>query len=233
MWENLKPLLAELFAVILKSLKFLWTIIKWLVEWIVTAAIWLYELVILYCQLVYGLFTGHLYALAAMLIVLVAGYLVVNLLQKRKSFVHIPWYKEPRNQAFVLVPIVTSFIAVATNPDMVDVSGGGRFFFELFRNSPILGPAGHLGVPTTIWALIISFVFVVVAGAIALRKTERRKRKKKRSVVVNRRKEVEAEVETGESPAEPIGNGEEAVILNQQPGWYEERRKQKDQEESE
>ena len=178
MWEDLKPLLSELFAIVLKALKFLWTAIKWLAEGIATVAVWLYEIVILYCQLVYGLFTGHLYALAAMLIVLVVGYLAVNALQKRKSFVHIPWYKEPRHQAFVLVPTVTSFIAIATNPDMVDVSGGGRFFFELFRNSPILGPAGHLGVPTTIWALIISFIFVVVAGAIALRKTERRKKRR-------------------------------------------------------
>lgn len=231
MWEDLRPLLAELFAVILKSLMFLWTVIKWLVEWIVTVAIWLYEIVILYCQLVYGLFTGHLYALAAMLIVLVVGYLVVNVLQKKKSFVHIPWYKEPRNQAFILIPIVTSFIAIATNPTMSDISGGGRFFFELFRNSPVLGPAGHLGVPTTIWALIISFVFVVVAGAIAVKKTERRK--KKRPVVVDRRTEDEVETEAEEPLEEPRGNGQEAVILNQQPGWYEERRKQKDLEESE
>ena len=151
--------------------------------------------------------------------------------QKKKSFVHIPWYKEPRHQAFVLVPIVTSFIAIATNPNMVDVSGGGRFFFELFRNSAVLGPAGHLGVPTTIWALIISFIFVVVAGAIAVRKTERRK--KKRPVKVNRRKEAEVEPEAEESPEEPMESSEEAVILNQQPGWFEERRKQKDQEESE
>ena len=48
MWEDLKPLLAELFAIVLKALKFLWAAIKWLVEGIVTVAVWLYEIVILY-----------------------------------------------------------------------------------------------------------------------------------------------------------------------------------------
>jgi len=226
MWEDIKPLLAELFGLALKALEFLWNAIKWLAGWIAAVAVWLYKVLILYCKLIYGLFTDHLYALAAVLIVLVIGYLVVNVLQKRKSFVYIPWYKEPRNQAFILVPVITSFLAVATNPAMSDVKGGGRFFFELFRNSPVLGPAGHLGVPTTIWALIFSFIFVVVAGAIALKKTERRKRK--RAVAINRRKKTEAAAE--EPPAEQVENGEEAVILNEQPGWYEERQKQKGEE---
>ena len=227
MWEDIKPLLAELFTIVLKVLRFLWTAIKWLFEWLASAAVWLYQVVVIYCKLVYGLFTGHLYALSAMLIVLIIGYLIVNALQKKKALIYIPWYKEPRLQAFILIPVITSFLAVATNPAMVDIQGGGRFFFEVFGHSPLLGPSGHLGVPTTIWALVISFIFVVIAGAIALRKTERRRRI--RLVSTNRRKKPEVKAE--ESFQEETGSGEEAVILNEQPGWFEERKKLKDKEE--
>jgi hypothetical protein len=227
MWEDIKPLLTELFNVAGK----VWNAIKWLAEWIGAVAVWLFKVLVLYCKLVYGLFTGHLYALAAMVIVLVIGYLIVNFLQKRKSFVEIPWYKEPRNQSFILVPIITTFLAISTNTKMVDVSGGGRFFFEIFGHSSWLGPVGHLGVPTTIWALIFSFIFVVVAGSIALTKTEQRKRKWRKMV---KPKQVEPKKEEAEeSPKEQVENGEEAVILNEQPGWYEERKNQPgDEEES-
>ena len=234
MWEDIKPLLAELFSVASKAIKYLWTLIKWLAGWVAAAAIWLYEIIVLYFNLVVGLFTGHLYALGAMVIVLVIGYLVVNALQKRKSLVHIPWYKEPRNQVFILIPIITTFLAISTNTSMLDVSGGGRFFFEVFNNSPLLGPAGHLGVPTTIWALIFSFIFVVVAGFIALSKTERRKIIRLKKAGRRKADKVEQSPEkTQEISEEPEDDGEEAVILNEQPGWYERRKKETVEEDDE
>ena len=39
-----------------------------------------------------------------------------------------------------------------------------------------LGPTGHLGIPTTIWAAVLSFLFVGVVDSISLRKIVRAKK---------------------------------------------------------
>ena len=191
MWEQIKPLLLELYQICSKIVIFFWSGLKWLVKAVVVSAVWLYDTVILYCSLLLDLTTNHRCAVLVILAVLIIGYVIVNHLQKKRSFIHIPWYQTPLVLVVILFPVITTVtgLAVLGGPASVSkvapvalIEGSGWL-------ATFLGPTGHLGIPTTIWAGALSILFVGVVASLSLRKLVRAKKPAKVGKGENNEKE--------------------------------------------
>jgi|GEM_PF-4398418 len=186
MWGEFKDFLSDFADILISAVGKLWKIVKWLVRFLATASVWLWGKLVIFYLISLDLAENHLYALLAAALLLLISFSIINKLQKYKGLVYIPWYRNPKIQPFVLIPIIVVLLGL--------VVGGGPISFSQVRAESFdvyLGAPGYLDIPTTIWAAVITFVLVCGAGVIALR----RKKEIPRAIKDDKEEEKEKEVE--------------------------------------
>ena len=86
MWEQIKPLLLDLYQIACKTGVFFRDAFIWLFRAVIATAAWLYGTVYLYFRILGDLTSNHRSAVIIILVVLIIGYFIVDQLQKKKSF---------------------------------------------------------------------------------------------------------------------------------------------------
>jgi hypothetical protein len=162
-----------------------WVIIKWLVVFLTAVAVRLWNMLVVFFIVSVDLVSNHYLALLTTVPILFVGFLVTNKLQKKKFFIYIPWYQNPKRQPLLQIPIIFAVLGLLVRGGPISISPAGTKSLI-----DALGPSGHLGIPDTIWAALISVALAWVTGVIALQQ-----QKKTPRVIKDDRGEEEGEGE--------------------------------------
>ncbi|MCK4839128.1 MAG: hypothetical protein KAS94_10005 [Desulfobulbaceae bacterium] len=192
MWNELKAFLSDFADVLVDMARMLWPVLKWIVIFLAAVAVWLWNAMVMYFLITSDLIVNHYYALLIIFPILTIGFLVTNKLQTRSSIIYIPWYQDPKVLTLLLIPIIIPVLGLV-------VCGGPVSVTPANTNSlfPSLGLSGHLGLPTIIWAALISSLLVALTGVIALKQREKPAR-----LVENDEKVSEEEKAIGVGPSQ-------------------------------
>ncbi|MEN8134502.1 MAG: hypothetical protein ABFS18_03065 [Thermodesulfobacteriota bacterium] len=168
MWNELKEFLSDFVDVVGDIARMLWPVLKWIGIFVAAVAVWLWNAMVMYFLITSDLIVNHYYALLTIFPILTIGFLVTNKLQTKSSMMYIPWYQDPKVLTLLLVPVIIPVLGLV-------VCGGPISVTPATTNSllPSLGPSGHLGLPTIIWAALISSLLVALTGVIALKQREK------------------------------------------------------------
>jgi hypothetical protein len=168
MWSDLKSFLSDIADIIFVVFVKFWVIFKWLVIFLTAVAVRLGDMLVVFFLVSADLVSNHYIALLTTVPILFVGFLATNKLQKKKFFISIPWYQNPIRQPLLQIPIIFAVLGLL-------VCGGPISISPTTTKSLVdsLGPVGHLGIPDTIWAALISVVLAWVAGVVALKEEEK------------------------------------------------------------
>ena len=167
MWSDLKAFLSEIADIITVVVVKFWVLLKWLVFVLTAVAVRLWNMLVVFILVSADLVTSHYLALLVNVPVFFVGFLLTNKLQKKKFFISIPWYQDPKIQLLLQIPIMFAVLGLLVCGGPISISQSGtKSLVEA------LGPSGHLGVPETVWAALVSALLAWLAGVIALKQHE-------------------------------------------------------------